>query len=395
VVDQDYPGGRTDWEQYPVPDLAGFLADNLEPAWTHVRAWYGTANVAANHQQALQRVRDELAQVWPPERNQAAAVYLARLDSMIASLGDVHQTAGGTAVALSGVLSTLEDARRQVDQVHEQWKQAEASASTLGVGEYETQGQPWQVELNQRAQRIMHETDAAVYAYQPRMQVPAAWDPTPVDPDSWEPARKPGGSPGSDSSGGSPGRGIVRPPSIPPVLPLDRDVASSPTEENPRSAGATPVLSGDRARGIEVRDASASPSRVSSFSGQVSPSFPGPVSPGSWMVDTPRGRVLRAGGVIEPSGVGYDERGENISPRSAYSSASPAKASESPEVSDRGAGGLVGGPGALGMGSNRSSRQRASEKYTEWAVRKGVSPVIEPGPEPTHDPGPGVIGIDR
>lgn len=30
-----------------------------------------------------------------------------------------------------------------------------------------------------------------------------------------------------------------------------------------------------------------------------------------------------------------------------------------------------------------------------WAVDEGVPPVLAPGPEPYHDPGPGVIGIDR
>ncbi len=30
-----------------------------------------------------------------------------------------------------------------------------------------------------------------------------------------------------------------------------------------------------------------------------------------------------------------------------------------------------------------------------WAVAEGVPPVIYPFPEPNHDPGPGVIGLDR
>jgi hypothetical protein len=47
------------------------------------------------------------------------------------------------------------------------------------------------------------------------------------------------------------------------------------------------------------------------------------------------------------------------------------------------------------MRSGQDRRGRRSESYVEWEVRKGVPPVIEPGPEPNHDPGPGVIGIDR
>ena len=49
-------------------------------------------------------------------------------------------------------------------------------------------------------------------------------------------------------------------------------------------------------------------------------------------------------------------------------------------------------------GSSTSRPRRPgppSDPEDPWRTAKGVKPVIEAGPEPYHDPGPGVIGIDR
>jgi hypothetical protein len=48
-----------------------------------------------------------------------------------------------------------------------------------------------------------------------------------------------------------------------------------------------------------------------------------------------------------------------------------------------------------GMDEPRRRGRKERDPYDPWAVDEGVPPVIEPGPEPRHDPGPGVIGIDR
>jgi hypothetical protein len=59
----------------------------------------------------------------------------------------------------------------------------------------------------------------------------------------------------------------------------------------------------------------------------------------------------------------------------------------------------VFGPGGIGgSGTGGASRRRRSQgvPYAEWVVPKGVPPVLQAPPEPAeHDPGPGVIGIDR
>ena len=172
----------------------------------------------------------------------------------------------------------------------------------------------------------------------------------------------------------------------------------SPRDHPPVDTGAppaaSPVLSGELAP-----RATPGPDGVP---GGVGPQA-GPGSPGSWMVDTPHGRVLRAGAVIgmpppsgsSPDGMAAPRPGPRPGGRSPSSSSSSAASGEPAGAGERGPGGMLGGLGGAGMRSGQDRRGRRSEPYVEWEVPKGVPPVLEPGPEPTHDPGPGAIGIDR
>jgi hypothetical protein len=316
MADGDYPGGRTPWENYNVPDLAGVLTENLGPAWDQVRAWYDTAGMAGSYVDALRRFRENLGKVWPAERSPAAKAYLAQLDSLIASVDDVRDAASGNGEALNGVLSALEGARTGMDRLLAEWKRHEAVAVSAGQRpDYWGRDQPRQVELNQKAQQQMHELDAAT---------------------------------GLVLSGG-PGPGSA-----------PASVAA------PISAGPTP----------------------------------GSPSSGSLWIDTPAGRVLRAGAVIgmrppppAAGSAGADGARPGGRPSSTASSAAPG---EPVGAGERAANGMLGGaPYGGAARAGRDRRGRRSEPYVEWEVPKGVPPVLEPGPEPTHDPGPGVIGIDR
>jgi hypothetical protein len=52
--------------------------------------------------------------------------------------------------------------------------------------------------------------------------------------------------------------------------------------------------------------------------------------------------------------------------------------------------------GTAGGHPANQRRRRAGASDEVWPVREGVPPVIEASTEePNHDPGPGVIGIDR
>ncbi len=105
-------------------------------------------------------------------------------------------------------------------------------------------------------------------------------------------------------------------------------------------------------------------------------------------------RGLPSGAVIgaEPSEGGFGNRG--MSGRNPLSAESAGRGV--PGGSESGQG-MLGGPGGAGGrrggGKDELSRGRAD---VQWEVRTGVIPVIEPSTETVrHDPGPGVIGIDK
>jgi hypothetical protein len=398
MAEGDYPGGQTPWESYDVPYLAGVLTENLGPAWNQVRAWYDTAGMAATYLDALRRFREDLAKVWPPERSPAAKAYLAQVDSLIASVDDVRDAASGNGEALNGVLSSLEGAKPQMQRWLEEWQQNEAAASSASQQpEYWTPGQPWQVELNQKAQQHMHELDAAVFPYQSRMRSPQPWVSPRVDrgDDQGVPAGGSGDSAGGSGGGGTSARdGSVRPPSIPPVPPLDSGGPGPGPAGGPPPASSGPVLTGGPGPAPGL-GSSPAPGDMPVAVGPV----PGSAPSGSLWVDTPAGRALRAGAVIgmPPPPAAGSAGADGARPGGRPSGASSSAAVGEPiGASERTGNGMLGG-GAYGGAprSGRDRRGRRSEPYVEWEVRKGVPPVLEPGPEPTHDPGPGVIGIDR
>jgi hypothetical protein len=303
---------------------------------------------------------------------------------LIASMDDIRMAAESNARALNGILTVLESARRKVDELHAQWERApdswlvkannivSAATPPFGVaGVFQEKDQ--RAELNAKAQQVMRDTDQSVYEYLPHLVVVdphgSTWDPG----DHWTPFT-PGSSPGS---GPSPRGGGVRRPTIPPAPP--------PAVVDPSPQDPGPTLSGSPMPG--QRD----PVSWGQQPGQPTAGSGGaevPPVPGSAWVQTPVGRVLRSGAVLgappEParpaatSGAGTADGHENA--RSGTRAG--------PE------GGLWGGAMGAGRPADRR-RQRTLPPDTQWPVPKGVPPVLEPGPEPVHDPGPGVIGIDR
>jgi len=145
------------WGRYEVPQLAGFLSEDLEAGWGHAVAWSGTAELADTYRARLQGVRDGLAAVWPPERSAAAAVYLGRLDSMIASLADVNETASVNYRALGGVLDALQGARAKIYELDDRYQKADAAARAV---------------LNQQAQQHMSEADDVVVSHYGQLTSP-------------------------------------------------------------------------------------------------------------------------------------------------------------------------------------------------------------------------------
>jgi hypothetical protein len=131
----------------------------------------------------------------------------------------------------------------------------------------------------------------------------------------------------------------------------------------------------------------------------------GPI-PGIFGGPLPVGAAYSPAGVPEPSAVPPGAPGSSTA-------VEPAAAVEEPTGSPGGvgangmmaAGGLAGRPGGGASGlrsSGRSGlwagnrrRRKDTGRSDPWAVAQGGPAVLEPDEPTDHDPGPGVIGLDR
>jgi hypothetical protein len=371
MTDGDFVGRYTDWSPYDTPTIAGFFDEDLSTAWSQVWTWEQTHQLVSRHHDVLRSTRESLAHAWPPERSPAAQAFFSVIDELVSSIDEMRGVALTNGSSLHGVLTSLDEAKRTVDGLHEQWRVADAVESAKG--EYYDPGPQADVDL--QAQATMRTLDQAVIEYYPYLSSPTPYSPPAIGDPPPTPVSGDVGPSGPSARGGT-SRHSPRPPAIPPVPPLER----------PGTSGPQPVLSGG-------------PSGSGGFpiGGEVyQPSAPTPVgpeggpSPGAWFVDTPGGRALRSGGVI-----GYvpdDPLGPAKEMTDQVHAAGQGPAEEATARMGQPLGGYL--PGQAGAGP-RQSRKRTLPPDTKWEVAGGVPPVLLPPPEPVHDPGPGVIGIDR
>jgi hypothetical protein len=266
----------------------------------------------------------------------------------------------------------------------------------------------WRTRLEQQARTIMAHTDTTVGTEATRIQTPPKYAfGVKVDLQGPAPGGDVHGNGSASRSGGSRatfGRADWTPPANVAVPPLISGSGSGGGGE-----GVDPTLSGGASPGTSAKDEPRSPSGIGGVAsgGSTSGSF----------VTTPYGPVLAPGGTIGPRA---------STPAAQTRSRTPTGHTSTSQVGPTGAGtasGTVsraGTPGAMPMapmvppmggraGAGTSGRslagrpghgRRGNRSHTNpddpWAVAEGGPAVLEPLPEPTeHDPGPGVIGIDR
>jgi hypothetical protein len=378
--DQRYAGGCTGYGAFDVPALAGFLDEDLAPSWAQVSAWYHVGELTRDHLKVLRQARETITRIWPPSANQAAAAYVAHLDALIASMENMNAAAEANGGALSGILTVLTDAKGKMDKLHEEWKQADSSWLSVAAGVVvgvpaviatagaDQRNADQRAKLNADAADLMRTTDRYAYEYLPKLvvvpraQAPDIW---------WSPSGGPGPAPtrSGSGSGGVPLRRPSIPSPPPPALGASSSVPSL-------AASSPPAIVGDSGSGLLPTPAGTSAAPADSV-------------PGVW-VQTPIGRALRSGAVLgTPEG---EVQGVRTSAGSSSKTTEYLKSSTGTGTPETGL--WSGGLGATGRPGDRQ-RRRVALSDTEWPVRRGVPPVLEPGPEPRHDPGPGVIGIDR
>jgi hypothetical protein len=398
------PRQPTSYVDFDVPALWRLLqSEGSGETWRQVSGWRRTYELLCYHAAELERCRRELAEAWPPERSPASHAFVTQLDGMLFSLKQAQAAATTNADMLAAVLSSLWSAKTDISKLKAEWDRNEAEAQRRGQpGQINifahSGGSDWRIRLNEQARIRMEKADAEVFEATRMMSVPISYQLRPtID----------GGGVGKLGPVGGAAPAAMTPPVIPPPTQMRDD--------------SLPVL----AAGIG-----------------------GSAGAHSFLVDTPSGVALPTGGVIGAAhGIGPVPSAGYFSERSAKSTSgvvgtpnvagavkqkganavgvgatgtrpaiAPAVngATRAAAANSGGAGraspasGIVNGAGSKSIattqpllaGPRGAKREHANgearDPDTIWSVREGVSPVIEPGPEIyQHDPGPGIIGIDR
>ncbi len=423
----------TDWGPYGLADIWDMVRDDNFDNFSHVRAWEKMRVLCHGMADSLKAAAAELAQRWPPEQSPAAEAFKEKLELLALTFSDAGDAAGTNGPTLAEVNGTFAGSHGRIAQLCRSWEQMERDEAArvtiarrvLGVGSIPIIGmlpvalpvvngmsdrqvlavsntQParfvvdqagaptvptdWRQNLDSQARGVMAANDREIVDAGSRIQPSPILHPI---EDVTELAAAQGGGP----TGGGFVKTSVGPPSIP-------HFPTGNPERPPTLDGA--VLSG----GTPAAGPGSGPN--SPF-----PSTAGgaPVQPGGgsvpWVM-TPAGPAMASGGVIGERTPG--PRG-SLGPNGAGPGGIVPMASQPTRPAGAAAGrgfvappgGLIGGvppgrPSAPNSGVARGSmrRQRGKDEESDWVVPSGVPGVLQPDPEPEmHDPGPGVLGIDR
>lgn len=409
---------EVDWGRYNLPAIRSLISDvDVCAGADRVLAWEGLATTVRDQHQRLLQAADHLAAVWPPGDNDSALEFQRQVKGLADSMQETLTRAEDTRAGLNGVIQAFSTAQQRVrdlaagrEGVSNDWmprfidhaedkydEQAQSAmrAAEAAISDHTTQIKP--PSLFQMRTGIgddgHHLTDGESNGSQPAsaggdsrsglratpVPVPVEKDPAGVSPDS--PARfGSGGAGGTDPSGSGQGSGAAG--------FSDGPVLSGLTPASQPGTGiSAPLIGGAPSTGI----------------GGLLPNSPGGNSP------LPPGTVPFGGGL--PGGVGAFGGGLISGPSAPGSGprrpvpirrAMPSGAVIG-ESAGRNAGAGSGGAGAVPTGGGgRGAGRRASDGVIDgqvdqvWATDEGVAPVIKPETSDVrHDPGPGVIGLDR
>jgi hypothetical protein len=422
----------TDWQQYGLADIWNMVkGDDFTQNFNHVKAWDKMQVLCQHQADSLRKAAAAIAERWPPEHSAAAGAFASRLETLAVTFANAAAAATTNGWTLHDTSVGLLDTHIKLGNVRDTWGRHESQENErirlarqvlgpLGHVNNETvlmmsnidpvkslvnmQGAPqvpsgWRQSLDKQARDLMTATDRDLLEARTRVtQIPTALGEIGDYP--WPPPATGGGGGAAGVSGsGFPGAGGLTSAGYNPPA---GEPGRSPFDEGEPLPDIDPVLDGG------------APSSGSLPGGQLpSGPFPGGTLPGGlpaggsgpW-VATPVGRALAPGAVIGESGPAGGARAASGMMPMSGAGARPgggAKAGAAKGGYVAPPGGMIGGRpqggkggGGTSMGAAPGNKRRRRDDGDGWAVASGVPGVLVPDPEPDeHDPGPGVIGIDR
>jgi hypothetical protein len=402
-----------DWGRYNLPAIWSLISDvDVCDGADRVLAWEGlTATVRDQHTRLL-AAAESLAAVWPPGKNDSAFEFQRQVKGLADSMQETLKKAEDTRVGLNGVVQAFSTA---------QSKLRELASGRDGVA---NDWMPRFVDhaedkYDEHAQAAMRDAEAAIGDHGAQIQTPSLFQMRPFYDDDGHhltgdddgSTRDAGGSTGGQSGGGGFGHGGLGASPRPVPVPIDPNSMVPPESSDSTIGGPGP---GDDRTGSGpiLSGIAPAPPAAAGNSGPIgslpvgtppptaSPTGPGG-APGGWGV-LPIGGGTGSPGVggfgVVPGGSGSSGTRRPVSVRRGLpSGAVIGEGSEGGIANGRAQAGampMVGGPGGRGGGS--SSQTIDGEADQRWKTVEGVAPVIKPDTSAVrHDPGPGVIGLDR
>jgi hypothetical protein len=435
------------YAHWRLPQLWAMVADEDGVASAyHLMIWERQLTLLDEQSARLRRMRDQLAAAWPPDKSTAAAAFLDRVTDMIHALTWAGDSSVRVREGLRHTSEALERARAQlaplVAQYHDTsaaWRSFNRDALPL-LPESLVPSTPTlpgadslvlaahQKKLDDQARQIMEASDVAVAqaheAIATRIPPYGRLDgSTPSNPST----ERVGVGPRTSKVGSAPPATVAAMRFDPPATA----VAASPSEVGAVAEKSSLIAATELAANVSTRgEVTREPVALQPFTVTGKP----PQESGSsWRTPTASGRMaMRPGGVIgepPPSSAAppVNETGPTTDRPDAGHPANPGPAENNlitgPTGVPPGVRTARSGTGSTGqkraltshvIGAPSTSYERPGwhdddyEAYVRrrrvkpptdpnhpWPVAEGVSPLIEPSPERPHDPGPGVIGLDR
>ncbi|MER7281294.1 hypothetical protein ABT369_43360 [Dactylosporangium sp. NPDC000244] len=374
------------YRDFNLPDLWNIVRDeDPESGFTHVSTLNRLRTALEQQRDNLRVHRDQLTDGWPPSRSEAAWAFAGRINDMIDVMTQTADAANLMAIGVDEAYAAVREVRRQLESMMAQYSRATGQGLLAGGAkhaELDQRGRDVVIAADARIVGAAEKINAAVPQYR-RFDEVGARILRDQDADG-------GGSTQSTGRQRGIGNGPLQSPVFDPPSPGDGLTLA----EQPERPGGT---SGDGTRvGVPAGP-------VGVIGGAPGSGKPAPATPGGVAI---RPGVLAPGGVISaprPGGAAVGQPAVPMPggavPRAGASQAArtrPATSSAAP-AEPLGSSSTVGG-----------YRDRSYEEYTKrrrsrpsvdgdelWGVDEGVPPVLEAPPERRHDPGPGVVGIDR
>jgi len=406
VSDQRYlsrvaPAGglpQTDWSPYRLDEIWDMVrSEDGWVNWTQHDAWRRMAILCTDQADHLEGALNKLLERWPPRPGSAAEAFKNQVSHLVASMRQNAQAALDNQQPLRKISYAIGLAQAEIAGLLEQRRRyaiAEQQSMPppmpapgqipLPAAPSNVQRPPdnWRAMLDLQARRVMANTDAAVGAAAPRIQVPSVYLHRLLETDPRE------------SIGGGEPIGSVRSPNIPALAFDPPQPHGGPLSTMPGSHVVDPVLAGTTVPSLPLSNAP-----------NIIGSIPYSAGGGSF-VATPYPTVLPPGGIIGARGPAGQNTSRASGPPPAGSAAGRARTQGAmpmapmvpPPAVSRPIAASTGGvsrSGRAGVGASHWRRTTA-DPDDPWAVRHGGPAVLEPGRESTdHDPGPGVIGLSR